>query len=307
MPYMAPETLTKSRSHSYQSDYWSLGILAFELLFNSVPFSRHCPARFIYYAGNQYQCLWDKLLLLQSLEHSQRDVSWSIQTRNSLSPFHNFTELDESLTTQERVASYPFPEIDHLLVPPPPFPLIRPLQADSLESLNLAIPIPRFTSRGFAISHDCSSFLSSLLDVRIPQRLGQLSDFDLFSNHLWFQKFGYHRQDEDPAAAATAAAAAAHLIRFKTTPSLTRGKEHTAVSPFQPTPPVVKKLRDTDLMTPIPSSNLPIEVQKRLQEFEYQSQPNSSSWVTSLSRKSPKKVYRTSSIRPSFDQIEEMA
>jgi serine/threonine protein kinase len=35
---LSPESLTVSRRHSYQNDFWSLGVLAYELLFNIRPF-----------------------------------------------------------------------------------------------------------------------------------------------------------------------------------------------------------------------------------------------------------------------------
>jgi serine/threonine protein kinase len=250
LPYMAPETLTKSRSHSYQSDYWSLGILAFELLFNCVPFSCQCPARFICYAGNQYQCLWDKLLEMRAREYY-------------LGPFYSFTQLDESITAQERVASYPFPETDpHLILDLP--------SSSSSPDLHLTITTPRFTSQGLVVSSECSSFLAALLDVRIPQRLGQLSEFDLFSNHLWFQKFGYHCQGMKDA----------HLIGTMTTAAAKR-----SVSPYQPSLPGVRdslkhKFRDDlvsadfSLAETLPQEMcLPEEMKKRLEGFHYQCLP----------------------------------
>lgn len=59
LPYLSPESLTESRRHSYQSDFWSLGVLAFELLFNIRPFDKHCPKSFIYFVDNQYRLMWN--------------------------------------------------------------------------------------------------------------------------------------------------------------------------------------------------------------------------------------------------------
>jgi serine/threonine protein kinase len=274
LPYMAPETLTNSRCHSYQSDYWSLGIMAFELLFNCVPFSSHCPVRFIYYVGNQYQCLWDKLLLIESMEHSRRGVYWCAQTDGSPNaPFHDFNELNESITPQQRVESYPFPEKNHLFDQPSSGPLL--CDAYILESLSLTISIPRYTSQGIPISFECLNFLNSILDIRIPHRLGQLSEFDKFSNHLWFQRFHYHC---DGTSGSTARMSA-------------------IVSPYQPTLPAVcdslKQRFKNDLISPNLELGdcLPTDVQSRLEGFQYQSLPPPSLWSPRLAKR-----YRTSNI-----------
>eukprot|EP00602_Paraphysomonas_sp_CaronLab_P000113 CAMPEP_0185029790 /NCGR_PEP_ID=MMETSP1103-20130426/16324_1 /TAXON_ID=36769 /ORGANISM="Paraphysomonas bandaiensis, Strain Caron Lab Isolate" /LENGTH=434 /DNA_ID=CAMNT_0027564673 /DNA_START=473 /DNA_END=1777 /DNA_ORIENTATION=- len=54
-PYLAPELFTKYHQHGTPSDYWSLGVLAYELLFNRRPFYKHCPHEFIDYAEEQRQ------------------------------------------------------------------------------------------------------------------------------------------------------------------------------------------------------------------------------------------------------------
>ena len=38
-----------SNVHGIASDYWSLGVLAFELLFGQRPFEKHCPSLHIAY------------------------------------------------------------------------------------------------------------------------------------------------------------------------------------------------------------------------------------------------------------------
>jgi serine/threonine protein kinase len=41
--YLAPEVFTPSHRHSFQADFWSLGVVMFELLFKSRPFQTHGP------------------------------------------------------------------------------------------------------------------------------------------------------------------------------------------------------------------------------------------------------------------------
>lgn len=47
--YLAPEVFTKSHVHGPEMDFWSLGVVAYELLFGRRPFEKHCPIAFISY------------------------------------------------------------------------------------------------------------------------------------------------------------------------------------------------------------------------------------------------------------------
>lgn len=47
--YLAPEVFCKSHIHGPESDYWSLGVVAFELLFGKRPFEKHVPHDYIQY------------------------------------------------------------------------------------------------------------------------------------------------------------------------------------------------------------------------------------------------------------------
>jgi serine/threonine protein kinase len=45
--YMAPEVLSKTRQHGAEADFWSLGVVLFELLFRARPFEKRCPSPFV--------------------------------------------------------------------------------------------------------------------------------------------------------------------------------------------------------------------------------------------------------------------
>ena len=47
--YLAPEVFTKRHIHGPESDYWSLGVVAYELLFGRRPFEKHVPVAFVNY------------------------------------------------------------------------------------------------------------------------------------------------------------------------------------------------------------------------------------------------------------------
>ncbi len=47
--YLAPEVFSKNHIHGAASDFWSLGVTAYELLYSERPFPKHCPHAHISY------------------------------------------------------------------------------------------------------------------------------------------------------------------------------------------------------------------------------------------------------------------
>jgi serine/threonine protein kinase len=52
--YLAPEVFTKSHRHHYAADFWSLGVVTFELLHGTRPFAKHCPVALVQHVENLY-------------------------------------------------------------------------------------------------------------------------------------------------------------------------------------------------------------------------------------------------------------
>lgn len=48
--YLAPEVLTRNHAHGVEADFWSLGVVMYELLYQKRPFEKYCPMEFIEYA-----------------------------------------------------------------------------------------------------------------------------------------------------------------------------------------------------------------------------------------------------------------
>lgn len=47
--YLAPEVFCRAHIHGPESDFWSLGVVAYELLYSHRPFDKHCSVQFITY------------------------------------------------------------------------------------------------------------------------------------------------------------------------------------------------------------------------------------------------------------------
>ena len=210
LPYLAPEALTESRRHSYQSDYWSLGVLAFELLFNCRPFDKHCPKSFIYFVDNQYKLMWNFIENNNNnncnnnsnsvtIVHQSTDqmVLSSLSASFSFSPTHqitpqskiklpsiDFEEVCNSIDEETRIDNLPYPQ--HNI----------PLLHNGNLPLELTIMIPMYSCSGEPISSECRAMLSGLLDVRIPLRLGNLLCYSAFSNHPWLTDLGYYPSEK---------------------------------------------------------------------------------------------------------------
>ena len=210
LPYLSPESLTVSRRHSYQNDFWSLGVLAYELLFNIRPFERHCPKDFIYFVDNQYKLLWNRIAALNSssstpvpasvsaagvppnnpnleavLESASPPSSPSTVASPAPSPasesvggFLDFERVSSSLDEASRLSDLPYPQY-HI-----------PLTQDGEVPPELSIHIPLYTFCGDLVTAECRAMLSGLMDVRIPLRLGNMNRFTDFSNHPWLLDSG---------------------------------------------------------------------------------------------------------------------
>jgi serine/threonine protein kinase len=190
LPYQSPESLTATRRHSYQNDFWSLGVLAYELLFNVRPFEKHCPESYIYFVDNQYKAMWDRVSQLNALaaSGSPPDTGWVTSPLPPFSPLNgtytvdatassfssfDFQHICNSINETDRLAFLPYP--DHHI----------PLLSDGDVPVELKVPLPLTSWCGELLTPECRSMLSGLLDVRVPLRLGNANRFDEFSSHPW--------------------------------------------------------------------------------------------------------------------------
>mmetsp|Transcript_22649 Transcript_22649/g.33109 ORF Transcript_22649/g.33109 Transcript_22649/m.33109 type:complete len:462 (-) Transcript_22649:444-1829(-) len=163
-PYMSPESLASSRRHSYPTDMWSLGVVAFELLFKRKPFEKHVPLKYIEYIEATYSDSW--------WERAAKEVRRHRGSEASISPVSVSRSASCSPPISRRKSIPLTPKISSGL--PPPSHLIPPL--------------PRNTSTGECLTPEAADMIKGLLDVRIPVRLGAGDTYEAFRNHPWLRK-----------------------------------------------------------------------------------------------------------------------
>jgi serine/threonine protein kinase len=157
LPYFPPEALAPGNCHSSQFDFWSLGVTAFELLFNRQPFHRMCSLDMVKFVANEYHWMWREL--------QQSGVSGSL-----LSP--SLVDF-EKIVNSEPLAALPFPEFE------------MSLNADGSRPAALLPPVA-VAGEFSEASEECNNLLSGLMDVRLPLRLGSMTRFSEFSEHQCF-------------------------------------------------------------------------------------------------------------------------
>eukprot|EP00602_Paraphysomonas_sp_CaronLab_P001522 CAMPEP_0185030042 /NCGR_PEP_ID=MMETSP1103-20130426/16777_1 /TAXON_ID=36769 /ORGANISM="Paraphysomonas bandaiensis, Strain Caron Lab Isolate" /LENGTH=287 /DNA_ID=CAMNT_0027565009 /DNA_START=303 /DNA_END=1166 /DNA_ORIENTATION=+ len=145
--YLAPEVLTSSHFHSFESDFWSLGVVVFELLYSTRPFYRHCPKYYVKYSEKNYRPLWE---------------SRQLKAMNVLDT-PNGVEEERTLCASSKEDSI------GLNLPP-----------------ELEVPVPMILHCGERPSIACLSLIRGLLDVRITHRLGAGNNYIKLQHHHFF-------------------------------------------------------------------------------------------------------------------------
>mmetsp|Transcript_7879 Transcript_7879/g.8357 ORF Transcript_7879/g.8357 Transcript_7879/m.8357 type:complete len:475 (-) Transcript_7879:190-1614(-) len=207
LPYLSPEVLSPGNFHSHQSDYWSLGVLAYELFFGRRPFSRLCPLQMVQFVSNEYGWIWNELK--KKLESDPQLTFHPEQT-----PIIEFTNLNRPIDWK-----IPFPDLNIYLnedgTVPSSLMVPLPLSSSKSKSLSLSLSTPSTpiatalnpfegdefeasqiysqinSSRSKVISEEFRNLLNGLLDVRIPYRLGNMSRYHEFNDHQCFIKHNF--------------------------------------------------------------------------------------------------------------------
>jgi serine/threonine protein kinase len=131
--YLAPEVLTASHRHSYQSDYWSLGVVAHELLYHCHPFVPHVPKTFVSYVSDHYHFV--------TATDDQNSAPQSISREENL-----LTLRPDRVIPLHLMHSFP-------------------------NTRDLPLALAQRTDSGDFVHTEMIELLNGLLDLRIPFRL----------------------------------------------------------------------------------------------------------------------------------------
>jgi serine/threonine protein kinase len=202
--YMAPENFVyQTHFHSFESDFWSLGAVMFEMLFYRL-FDLRVPSAFVKYSHLTYQAAWKAFLggaSAGSGSGSVRCKSQSVTPKSVLRTDCEFFPTDSSArVTLAGPRSYASAALPSTMTEF--FPLFQETTETEGPSPDEAprLTIPSCTSFDTSPSAACSSLLSSLLDVRLHKRVGVgVVNYGLFERHQWFKQQGVdvksvHRQ-----------------------------------------------------------------------------------------------------------------
>lgn len=170
-PYLAPEVFVSPHHyHGYESDFWSLGVIMHELLFQRRPFDTHVPIEMVKYSEVTYGSSWQELLHSATKEITQTSKNeYSSLSTHTQPPIE--VSQDRAPWLQKSLYDYP-PEL---------FPSNLMPYSDSLR-----VPIPMISYLQESLPATCVDFLSSLLEVRIHKRLGGPRNSHDIWNHPYF-------------------------------------------------------------------------------------------------------------------------
>ena len=94
--YLAPEVFTKAHVHGRAVDYWSIGVMLFELIYNHRPFQKACPSAYVNFLQKDLNCNYSTNSIITRCK-IQNQVSASSYLSSSMNSKDMSIELDPAM------------------------------------------------------------------------------------------------------------------------------------------------------------------------------------------------------------------
>lgn len=225
--YLAPEVFTESHRHGVEADFWSLGVMIYELVYGRRPFSKHCHIDMIQFHEDlqrhkvSLSSTSSKFAKIQgmSLDEADFSVEWTRVYMDNPMPIdgsyderehwtHIASTIKDNKSLSEKVEILRRDATLDALVDEHHYACDNNASSNKTYSKRncnetaietfltrrkrlpkcLRVSMPKYSQSSKRVSLACMSVLEGFLDVRLWTRLGAGNNYLNLKQHAWFEE-----------------------------------------------------------------------------------------------------------------------